>query len=77
MNRLSNFNSLPPKKEYIDSILTILINNKLMLKDIINKTQLTHTQVRCSLDKLLQEEIVQSQVDEKNRKVYFIKENNE
>jgi len=76
-SRLSNFNSLPPKKEYTDKILKLLTNKSYTFLEIIKKTNLTRTQVGCSIDELLSRNILDIKYNSLDKKVYFIKENNE
>lgn len=70
---LSYYNKRPPKPVYINKILKALGSNRLMLSQIQIKTSLTRTQVACSLDNLIAEEVVDVLV-EKGKKCYGIRQ---
>lgn len=62
---LSYYNKLPPKPAYINKTLKALGSNRLTLSEIQTTTSLTRTQVACTLDKLIAEEIVDVLVEKK------------
>jgi sugar-specific transcriptional regulator TrmB len=61
VTRLAPYNSLPPRKEYIDKILKMLSNYAGARPiDIEKKTKLTRTQIMCTLEQLLREGRIKS-----------------
>jgi hypothetical protein len=70
MSRISNFNTLPPKKEYIDLILKQLDKGECTITNLIRRTGLTKTQVGCAVDKLVADKKVIS--CKKSSKIFYM-----
>lgn len=70
--KIAYFNSLPPKQEYLEKVITVLDNHSCStISDIVKKTGLTKTQVGCALEKLIVKEVVfHKQQNEK--KIFFL-----
>lgn len=67
--KLAYFNKLPPRTEYIRLVNNVLKSKQLSLFNIQKKTGLTKTQVACTLEKLIQDNVVERIKD--NKKVTF------
>lgn len=72
MHPLAPFNSLPPRPEYINKVMKVLkANSKLSRFSIQKRTNLTQTQVACTLEKLVSDgEIIA--VKEKDKLLFEI-----
>ncbi len=66
MKKLAIYNTLPPRPEYILLVKKALTKKELSLSSLIKETKLTKTQVACTLDKLIAENIVsQNKIESK------------
>ncbi len=73
MGKLAGYNKLPPRPEYISSVLSKLDLQELSLAEIIKQTRLTRTQVACTLDVLLADKTIK--VIKVNNRNYYRKIN--
>lgn len=71
MNKIAYFNILPPRQEYINTVLKSLENNDLLLSQLINITKLTKTQIGCTLESLISEKKV-TKIEKNGKKYYCI-----
>ena len=71
MGIIASFNKLPPRPEYISLVTNRLSKQDLSLTELIAKTNLTKTQVACTLDMLIAEKKV-GITKIKNKKYYRI-----
>lgn len=71
---LAPFNSLPPRPEYIEKVITCLTKEDLQLAGLISKTKLTRTQVACTLDSLIAKKKVSEYYSSDKRKVFQLVE---
>lgn len=72
MSGIAYFNTLEPKQEYIGVITKLLRDKALTLTNIISKSNLTKTQVGCSLDLLIAENKIAITLNSKNQKLYSL-----
>ena len=67
---MNNFNSLPPKPEYISEVIKLIaLNKSLTLHEAAQKSKYSRTQLECALVKLIRENKVKTTDIE--GKVYF------
>jgi len=66
LKKLATYNTLPPKQEYILLVKKALLKQELSLGSLIKTTKLTKTQVACTLDMLITENIIiENKIDSK------------
>jgi DNA-binding transcriptional regulator GbsR (MarR family) len=69
LKKLATYNTLPPRQEYILLVKKALSQRELSLGSLVKTTKLTKTQVACTLDMLITENIIsENKIDSK---VYY------
>ncbi len=70
MPKLTYFNSLPPKKEYLEALREILSSQGVTMSQLQSRSGLTKTQVGCALEVMLRDGEAR-RAQEKGKYFYF------